>query len=165
MKKIPLTEAIALLETCLAVVITDQNRAVTYPNLHELVAEGDMANDVFLSVSYDDSEGRSYTYCFKDKDNTEVEVENTSMWLNSCGDAHNAAAREELILLAPMPLEPPTTAVHVAGGVAEVIESPDNALLIIRDFDVENSDRDLLDDHEGTPCIESRWYGKVEKTA
>lgn len=96
MKKIPLHEALAILQNCSAVIVDDN--ALTYPSTDELTGDDD---NEFLYLAWDDG-NQEFCATFTEGDNRMVKVAGSSMFLfDTDGDDEEC----QITILSPEMLE------------------------------------------------------------
>lgn len=154
--KIPFAQAWAALQQCAAIIVADQNRAVTYPSLARDASEIQELDGVFLSYSYEDEEGQIFEGAFTQEANPEVEVENASMWLF---DEMDSSEPVEIVLLGPMPVLPPDSViVCVNRGMVQDVKNIPLQGVEVHDYDVApNVEADLLRDSDGERFYLRTW--------
>lgn len=76
MKKINLKEAYSILKDSKGVIVDEE--FITFVNLHNPTGEGD---NIFLELDWNDGDGYTYTLKFREKDNQEIKVSKTSLFL------------------------------------------------------------------------------------
>lgn len=81
MKTITLKEAHQILENATAVIVDDM--ALVYPSISDLEDKDD---NEFLFLSWDDEDGETNALYFYERDNKEVKVSHSSMFLYADGE-------------------------------------------------------------------------------